>query len=152
MNILGFDISRKKSMQQTLPDNQLFKTLLQNIGFGTPLTDVKNLSDTVNNGYMYNYIVYSVVNRIVNSCSGVPWNYYIEKTKNSRAKYNRAIMNKDLDTAIYLKESQFEIDNSTQAAQILLKPNSYERINDIVTNLIAFYEITGNGFIYGIRR
>ena len=154
MNILGlFDVTRKKAMEpQTLPTNQLFKTLLQNIGFGTPLTDVKNLSDTINNGYMYNYIVYSVVNRIINSCSGVPWNYYIEKNKNSRAKYNRAILNKDLDTAIYLKESQFEIDNNSQAAQLLLKPNSYERINDIVTNTIAFYEITGNGFLYGIRR
>lgn len=154
MNIL--DLFRKKAanqqLTQTTVDNQLFKTLLQNIGFGVPIIDVVNQTDAINKGYLYNNIVYSVVNRIVNSCSGIPWNYYIERERNAKAKYNRAIINKDLDTAIYIKETQFEIDNSTETAQLLLHPNNYERFNDLVTNLIAFYEITGNGYIYGIRR
>lgn len=145
--------SRSKQQQEfTSQENQLFKTLLQNIGFGAPIVDVANSLDAVNKGYLYNNIIYSIINKIVNSASGVPWNYYVEKTKNAKAKYNRAILHKDLDTAMELKDGQFEIDYNSDISKVLSKPNSYERINDLITNAIAFYEITGNAYIYGIRR
>lgn len=142
----------RSKADDSLPSNALFQTLFKNIGFNVPVIDVANSIDAVNKGYLYNNVIYSVVNRIVNACAGVPWNYYVETTKGAKAKFNRAIINKDFDTAMSLKNSSFEIDYSSEISQLLSKPNTYERINDLITNAIAFYEITGNAYLYGIRR
>lgn len=150
----GFELVKKAYKQEpmTMPDNQLFRTLLQNIGMDTPISDIAKIEDTVSKGYLYNHILYSVINKVINSCSGVPWNYYEERTKGAKARYNRAIINKDIDTAIYTKQTQFEIVEKSEVNKFLLKPNNYQELNDLITDLIGFYLITGNGYWYGIRR
>lgn len=155
MNLpFGFELVKKayKNEPMTTIDNQLFKNLLQYAGFGMPLSDITKLDDTVNKGYLYNHILYSVINKITNSCAGVPWAYYEERTKGAKSRYNRAIMFKDLDTAIYTKQTQFEQVENNDVSRFLNKPNNYQQLNDLITDLIAFYLITGNGYWYGIRR
>lgn len=154
MKIFGYNIERTKAVKDGgSGSNQLFSTLLSMLNSGMPIQKIANLNDTIDKGYLYNHIVYSVVNRIAGSCSGVPWSYFVEKRSGAKARYNRAIQNKAIDDAIYIKQTQYEQEWQGDIYNILESPNrNGEDFNDIVQQLIMYYEITGNAYLYGIRR
>ena len=157
MKIFGINIEKTKAARPAINVNvgelnQMFRTLLSMVASGMPLQKIASLSDTIDKGYLYNHIVYSIVNRIAASCAGVPWTYYVEKRTGSKARYNRAIINKAIDDAIYIKQTQFEPDYTSDINMLIDKPNRNETFDDIIQQLIMYYEITGNAYLYGIRR
>ena len=157
MKIFGLNIEKTKAARHATnvnveEANQMFRTLLSMVASGMPLQKIASLSDTIDKGYLYNHIVYSIVNRIAASCAGVPWTYYVEKRTGSKARYNRAIINKAIDDAIYIKQTQFEPDYTSDINMLIDKPNRNETFDDIIQQLIMYYEITGNAYLYGIRR
>jgi HK97 family phage portal protein len=145
-------IVNRKAVKTEAERNELFKMLLGNISFGTPLIDIKSQGDAISKGYMYNHIVYTIVNRIINSIAGIPFSVYRLTDEKKAVKALEAFRHKDFQAAMYYKSTAYELDINNPLNELLKNPNEAESFNDIIMGLGAFYLITGNGYLYGLRQ
>ena len=146
-----FDFLRSNKSKQ-VDINQLYRMLFQYVNFGEPLANIVNQNDAINKGYMYNHIVYSIVNRIVNAIAGVPFSVYTVTDKTKVLKAKEAYNKKDYQAAIYYKSQAYELNTTSEINNLIVRPNEYEQFNELIMQLASFYLITGNGYLYGLRQ
>jgi len=108
----------------------------------------------VNDGYVSNDIVYSIVRLITEKAKIAPFHVYKTIDEFSAKKYKALMQNPDKITnwkeMKELHAKAFEIYTGDQRLNELLKfPNTEDTWSDMVEQWCAFKLITGNSFIYG---
>jgi Phage-related protein len=151
MSIVDKIFSKKAKVVES-DRNELYRMLLGSISFGTPLIDIANQKDAISKGYLYNHIIYTIINRIVNSIAGIPFSVYQLTDKEQAKKAIRAFRQKDYQAAMYYKSQAYEEDYNNPISKLLKQPNGTESFNDMIATIGAFYLITGNGYLYGLRQ
>jgi len=152
MGLLNIFKTKAKADDNQVNANELLRVLFSQISFGVPIIDVVNQSNAVDKGYLYNHIVYSIIRRITTSMQGVPWQVYKVIDDKAEKKFKTAFKVKDYEAAMYYKAAAYEPDDKSEISRLLASPNETERLNDLIEGLASFYLITGNGYIYGLRR
>ena len=108
----------------------------------------------VNDGYVGNDIVYSIVKLITEKAKVAPFHVYKEIDPVAAKKYKALLASPDKITnwkeMQQLHAKAFEMyDGDTRLNELLKYPNEEDTWSDLVEQLCAFKLITGNSFIYG---
>jgi len=144
-------IFRRKAKAEEVK-SELDRLVYSMIKFGIPIGTISSGKDAIEKGYLYNHIIYTLINKIVNAMDGVPWQVYRKVDEQAEKRYRRSIVAKDTEKAIYYKSMALEPIEGTQLNRLLEEPNKVQRLNDIIRELATYYLITGNGYLYGVRR
>jgi len=147
-----FDLLKKAEKKEQLTENQLMKLLFSNAMFNNPIVDVLDSHSAVKRGYMYNHIIFSIINRIAGAVAGVPFNVYRVMNEKGRQLYNSSKKAGMYGEAIMYKSLSYEPATDNEVERLIKEPNPQQRLNDLIVELITFYLITGNGYLYGLRR
>lgn len=131
--------------------NELFRMLFANAMYNVPIRDVADGTSAINKGYLYNHIIYSIINRITASIAGVPWQVYKIENAKAHEHYRSAIQAKAIGDALHYKDVAYVADYESDLSRLLAKPNLYQQLTELLVELSTFYLITGNGYIYGVR-
>jgi len=149
MKIFNF---KSKEKEKESVQSQLDRFLYGMIHSGVPIATIASGRDAIEKGYMYNHIIYSIINRIVNAMDGVPWQVYRRVDAQAEKRYRHALNAKDTEKAMCYKAMALEPVEGTQLNRLLEEPNKVQRLNDIIREFATYYLITGNGYMYGLRR
>ena len=137
-------------------------TLLPNIPFDTSVAIQRgivtwqggNSKSFVDDGYLANDIVYSIIKLITDKAKLAPFHVYKVKDEMSAKRYKSLMKQPDKITnwqeVNELHKKAFEIYTGDQRLNDLLKyPNGEDTWADLVEQWCGFKLITGNTFIYG---
>lgn len=153
MNLFGFKISKKGGDPISTEDNELFREQFRTISAGMPIS-VTNQSETINNGYLKSDTVFSVINKLINLGNGVKWQLYEIKDKKAFAEYQR-LNHKEQALPKYAdlrSKALTEVETNRSIDNLLVKPNMYQSMSALWEHWARYYLITGNTYVYGLRR
>ena len=153
-----FDFLKKKA-PQTRPLSSVLPNWNQNasmvsINRGIVTWQGADAQGFVNDGYVSNDIVYSIVNLIANKAKIAPFHVYKIIDQQAASQYKAAIQNpeqvkswKELEN---LKKKAYELyDGDARLNELLKFPNEEDTWSDLVEQWCAFKLVTGNTFVYG---
>ena len=108
--------------------------------------------DFVENGYMGNAGLYSIINRITRTAAVAQFKVYrIKDVKKHQLYKSWTGLNAtaaSIQKAITIKNLAYEEDLSHPFNKILEKPNDWQSMNEFVQTCIGFRMITGNRFLF----
>lgn len=131
--------------------NELYRMLFANAMHGVPIREVSDGTSAIVKGYLYNHIIYAIVNRITGAIAGVPWQVYRIDNVKAHGHYGAAMRAKSVSDALYYKDIAYTPDEQSDIARLLKSPNMHQQLNELLIELATFYLITGNGYLYGVR-
>ena len=136
-----------------LVSNRFFAQLYRFINAEQVTWPEKSIQDAIDKGYLLNHNVYSLINILMSAMGGIPWLVYEVKDEKKLRQYHH-IKEKGLhlDKVMTLKEQALEEVSGTGINKLIEKPNQYQGIADVMAYLYGWYCLTGNGYLYGMRR
>lgn len=119
---------------------------------GTYVGQADNTSNYIDNAFLVNSTVYSVVTYIARKFASIPVGVY-RKTRDQKAfrEYKYYIDNGQHHKALQLQKKALEPAEDTELAKILLRPNPLQGTSAFFENLIGFKLITGAGTAWANR-
>ena len=149
--IKEFLFSRKAENRGTFDDNQLYKQLYDMMGLNTHL-NANELKTYINEGYVLNPHIYTVINKILKPASAVPFLVYeVKKDKQKEFKrYKAALENNESEKADYYAKKSLEVVNIKELTNLFEHPNEKQSHTEFLEECLAYRLITGNEFIYGL--
>ena len=146
-----FQNAIRKSSQKT---NEAFNKLVYNHLGNNLITSAEGDNTYIDKGYRFNSTIYSIVNLITKSASTVPFQIYEVKNENDLKRYKAFTSGTVSDSSLFnsriLQKKAFVEVQDTELHQILSRPNPAQSYNSWIQELIAFGQLTGNRYIYGI--
>lgn len=110
-----------------------------------------DLARYVNEGYIKNPHVYSVINKIIQPISTVPWLVYQATDKKNFNRYLAYKSEGKIDEAeLYARKSLDIVENTPFNKVFEEECNETQSWNDFVEEAAGYYELTGNNYIYGL--
>jgi HK97 family phage portal protein len=149
----GFTIGGKKAFNQTIdPNNQVIRQLYEKLGFTLNLNP-HELKSYVQEGYLTNPHVYTVINKIIRPSAEIPF-YLYEKVADKKKEFNRyksAMDSGDIFTAErFAKKSLKEVTTIKELSKFLETPNEFQTFQEWQEQGMGFHLLTGEEFIYGL--
>jgi HK97 family phage portal protein len=144
-------ISKKAENKGNFDENQLFKQLYDMMGVNTRLSP-NELKTYINEGYILNPHIYTVINKIIKPASSVPFLVY-EVKKDSQKEFKRykaALENNQFEKADYYAKKSLEVVNIKELTNLFEHPNEKQSHTEFLEECLAYRLITGNEFIYGL--
>lgn len=143
---MGFkDLFRSKASRTLFPSISLrFNSV------GEWLFDNDNSNDSyINNGYKELPNVYGLIMAILKKSTIVPFEIYEVKSKSSEQKY-KALMKdpRNFTKALKYKALAYDKVENTELEQLLLNPNSYQTLQELMWEIDGYKLLTGNSFTY----
>ena len=142
-----------KKAPQNSRDNEFFKQLFAQLGFQVDLSPYE-IKEYIQQGYLINPHVYTVINKIIRPASAVPcYVYKIKQDSKSKANFKRyqtAIKSNNIEEAEYLKQKSTEIISYPEIDKVLENPNDFQSFQEWSEEGMAFHLLTGEEFIYGM--
>jgi HK97 family phage portal protein len=154
MKIFGLNISReqKQAASDKATINALQKALYQyQLISGMPLWNPANDETAINRGFLYNHIVYAVIQKIIKKASGVPWQVYEVKNTKKAAKYYEQKKLRNYVRAAELKEEAIEPVMVPEIERLMKRPNKDSNWSIFQDTMFGFYLLTGNTYVYILR-
>ena len=146
-------LTRKKANTMSIdPNNQVIRQLYEKLGFTLNLNPYE-LKSYVQEGYLLNPHVYSVINKIIRPSAEIPF-YLYEKVADKKKEFNRyksAMDSGDIITAErYSKKALKEVTTIKELSQFLETPNEFQTFQEWQEQGMGFHLLTGEEFIYGL--
>ena len=140
-----FDFLKRKAAPKGLP-------VQMSVERGLLTWDGQNQGQLVNDSYIGNDIVYSIVSLITQKAKIAPWGVYKVKDKNKAKQYTAKMQqpgNISLKELRELKEEAFELYEGDARLNELLKfPNGDDTWSDLIEQWVGYKKICGNSFVY----
>jgi HK97 family phage portal protein len=140
-----------KNSQKT---NEAFNRAIYNYLGDTIVWNPENDDTYINKGYRYNSTIYSIVNLITKAATTIPFQIYQVEKQNDLKRYKALTSGEFNPQAIYnakliQKKSMIELEG-TALHELLERPNPAQSYNTWLTEIIAYGNLTGNRYIWGI--
>jgi HK97 family phage portal protein len=120
----------------------------------TIIFNQENDETYIREGYQRNATVFSIINRISNAASTVPFQIYEVKNSADAKRYKSltsgGVSEHSLRKANMLRKSAFVELQDTQLHDLLKNPNPAQSYAEWIIENISFSLLTGNDYIYGI--
>lgn len=129
--------------------DQLYSSILRAVGSGNPVYMPDRLESYIQEGYLYNPSVYSIVSFIAQKASTIPWFVYNIKDKKALSLYKSGTPEMTLKK-MQLQRKAMEPVESHELMQIFTKPNPLQGWAEFIEQAIGFKLVTGNTFIHAI--
>lgn len=141
---------RMEKLRRELEKNigsQVYAELLRNVQ-NRPIYFSDNIDSYVNEGYLFNPIVYSIVSFICQKAAAIPWNVYEVKNEKALALYKSATKWDYTRKAVKTKALAEVKDH--ELSQLLITPNSLQGWAEFFEQVLGFKLVTGNSYIQAI--
>jgi len=140
-----------KNAQKT---NEAFNRAIYNYLGDTIVWNPENDDTYINKGYRYNSTIYSIVNLITKAATTIPFQIYQVEKQNDLKRYKALTSGEFNPQAIHnakliQKNSMIELEG-TELHELLERPNPAQSYNTWLSEIIAYGNLTGNRFIWGI--
>lgn len=140
-----------KSLQNT---HELFNKAVYTYLGEKVVWNAENDDTYIDKGYRHNSTIYSIINIISKSASGIPFCIYEVQSENELARY-KAMTSSSMSSDLFyksekLKKSALVEVNDTALHKLLKRPNPAQSYVSFLQELISFDRLTGNSYIYGI--
>jgi len=140
-----------KNSQKT---NEAFNRAIYNYLGDTIVWNPDNDDTYINKGYRYNSTIYSIVNLITKAATTIPFQIYQVEKQNDLKRYKALTSGEFNPQAIHnakliQKNSMIELEG-TELHELLERPNPAQSYNTWLTEIIAYGNLTGNRYIWGI--
>jgi HK97 family phage portal protein len=140
-----------KNAQKT---NEAFNRAIYNYLGDTIVWNPENDDTYINKGYRYNSTIYSIVNLITKAATTIPFQIYQVEKQNDLKRYKALTSGEFNPQAIHnakliQKNSMIELEG-TELHELLERPNPAQSYNTWLSEIIAYGNLTGNRYIWGI--
>jgi len=140
-----------KNSQKT---NEAFNRAIYNYLGDTIVWNPENDDTYINKGYRYNSTIYSIVNLITKAATTIPFQIYQVEKQNDLKRYKALTSGEFNPQAIHnakliQKNSMIELEG-TELHELLERPNPAQSYNTWLSEIIAYGNLTGNRYIWGI--
>jgi len=113
-----------------------------------PVYPPDNVESYINNGYLFNPIVYSVVSFIAQKAGSIPWGIY--EVKNDKAlRLYKSATKYDFNTKSVRTKALVAIEDH-ELSDLFVKPNVLQGWADFFEQVVGFKLVTGNSYIHAI--
>ena len=151
MKIFGYEI--KRALPKAPVNDQTYQDymamLRQFIHRGMPVPIDDNPTAYITQAFMRNPTVYALIMLRANAAKGVPWLAYKVKDVKKFREYKAITMPaKELGQTLKLKEQSLVEVEHTPLNRILTTPNSYQSWADLLEEVFAYRDVTGNAYLF----
>lgn len=132
------------------------RVLFDRLGFTVVWLNADSLT-FVNQGYLANPDIYTVINRITRTASTAPWKVYrIKKGQEKNHKRYKAwtganATKESVERAMRIKALVYEEDNVHPLNKLIEQPNPNQKCREFTENSIGFKLITGERFLHVVK-
>jgi HK97 family phage portal protein len=155
MNLpFGITLARTKAQPTRTPSrineerfNKLYDILLRYFGKGQMLWNKTNLQHIVENGYLFNPDVYSIINKIIHTASMIDWQMMEVKDDKAFRKYKNYKRSKNLDAMSEYSRKSMEPVEDHPLLNLLEQPNPHTTGILFDQSLLGYYCLLGNSYI-----
>jgi HK97 family phage portal protein len=143
----------KKAFQNIADsDNELYRRIFDMLGGEVTLHNY-SAADAIKKGYIVNPHLYTVINRKIKPASKVPFYLYEEKKGKAKevGRYKAAMEAGNFNEAEELQKKAFDLIEIKEINEMLQNPNENESFTEWLESLLGYYNLTGNGYTYGLN-
>lgn len=133
-----------RGQRKELPQSGIVEMIIRAIGFGGAALIPEDTTSYINNGYLGNPNVYSIISFITQKAGAIPWSVYRIKDQKKLAIY-KSYPKKGL------KEQVLEEDSKHPLSKVLTYPNELQGWSEFFEQACGFKLLTGNSFIQTIK-
>lgn len=120
------------------------------IGIGGQLIwSTNNDKKIIENGYLANDIVYSIISLITAKAKVAPWDVYQVVDESSLKKYHAALQLKHYKEALDHRTKALELVQDEKLKELLDYPNEQDSWSDLIEQAVGFKLLTGDKYLYG---
>lgn len=113
-----------------------------------PVYPTENVESYINNGYLFNPIVYSIVSFIAQKAGAIPWGVY--EVKNDKAlRLYKSATRYDFNTKIVKTKALIQLPDH-ELNQLFTTPNILQGWAEFFEQVVGFKLITGNSYVHVI--
>lgn len=146
MGLLDFFKLNKK--QQAISQGAMIRFLN-----GMPIVYDQNVQSYLEEGFLGNSVIYSMVDIIGKKFSSIPWYVYSKKNDAKLKAYKAAtsIYSTNLLPALQLKKASLDEVEGTKLNELLDRPNPNDSWSDLLYEAIGYRKVVGAGALHKIR-
>lgn len=126
-----------------------YSAFLQNV-VNRPVYMPDNLDAYVNDAYLFNPTVYSVVSFIAQKAGAIPWGVYQVKDDKALSLYKSASADLPLFRKNIIKTKALIELPDHELNELLRTPNTLQGWSDFMEQVVGFKLVTGNSYIHAI--
>ena len=115
---------------------------------GRPVYPPDNIETYINNGYLFNPIVYSIVSFIAQKAGSIPWGVYEVKDEKSLNLYKSATK-WDFNSKIVRTKALVALPDH-DLNELFVRPNELQGWADYFEQVVGFKLVTGDSYIHAI--
>ncbi|MFA5234205.1 MAG: phage portal protein [Sulfurimonas sp.] len=130
--------------------NILYEQLLKFFGKGQLIYNKNDLTKIINEGYLFNPDVYSIINKIIQTASMIDWQLYEIKDEKAIKQY-KSYRGKGIDEAIYYQSKALEPVEQPEITKLLNYPNEQQTSTLFTQSLLGYYCLLGNSYLNKIE-
>ncbi|HQK52854.1 MAG TPA: phage portal protein [Sedimentibacter sp.] len=150
MKLFDFKNIFKSKNTKALPTEgqqaTILDAIIRAVGFGSAAIMPDDSTSYINNGYLGNPNVYSIISYITQKAGAIPWGIYRIKNEKKLTLYKSLILqNKGL------KEQVLEEDTKHPLSKILTYPNELQGWSEFIEQACGFKLLTGNSYLHCIK-
>ena len=119
--------------------NKLFYELTKYFSKGSLMWNKNDLKNVIEEGYLYNPDVYSIINKIVQTASMIDWKLYEVKDTKEFRNYKTYRSKSMIEEATYYRSKSLEEVEQSQIQKLLDYPNDYQTATTFTQTLLGYY-------------
>lgn len=113
-----------------------------------PVYPIDNVESYINNGYLFNPLVYSIVSFLAQKAGAIPWGVY--EVKNDKAlQLYKSSTRPDFNTKVMKTKALVQLPNH-ELNQVFITPNILQGWAEFFEQVVGFKLVTGNSYIHMI--
>ena len=127
--------------------NKLYESLTRFFAKNQFIWNKNDLQAVIEQGYLFNPDVYSIINKIIQTASMVAWQMYEVKDKKALARYNIYKKANNFDAIQEYNIKALEPIETHPLLDLLENPNPYSTGTVFDQNLLGYYCLLGNSYL-----
>lgn len=130
--------------------NKLYESLSRYLGKGLFVWNKSDFKAIIEEGYLFNPDVYSIINKIIQTASTVSFELYEVKNDKMLSKYRSAVKNFHMDDALMYRTKALEPVEEHDILKLLDNPNPNTTNTVFTQSFLGYYCLLGNSYLYKI--
>jgi HK97 family phage portal protein len=128
--------------------SEMYAKLMQNLG-GNPVYIGDDMETYINDGYLFNPTVYSIVSFIAQKAGSIPWYVYEVKNEKALRLYKSASPHLGIKRSIVRTKALAQVEGH-ELEGLFKKPNPLQGWSEFIEQQVGFKLVTGNSYTHCI--
>lgn len=128
--------------------SEVYQAMMRHVG-GTAVYMGDNVENYIEQGYIFNPHVYSIVSFLAQKASAIPWYVYQVKDEKSLSLYKSSSPQLGYKRQIVRTKAMVEVEDH-ELSGLFLRPNPLQSWSELCEQAVGFLLITGDSYLHAI--